>query len=99
MYFCYSWHEIGYYDLPATIDYILEKTGHSKLYYIGYSQGAAAFYVMGSERPEYNAKVKGMISLAPAVFLGNQKSPLLKFIVHFQSIMDVMQYFLPFHSR
>lgn len=44
---------------------------------------------MGSERPEYNAKVKGMISLAPAVFLGNQRSPLLKFIVYFHSIIDV----------
>ncbi|XP_012536620.1 lipase 3 isoform X2 [Monomorium pharaonis] len=74
----FSWHEIGYYDLPATIDYILEKTGYSKLYYIGYSQGTTAFYVMGSERPEYNAKIKGMISLAPTVFMGNQRSPIFK---------------------
>ncbi|KYQ54206.1 Lipase 3 [Trachymyrmex zeteki] len=87
-YFCYSWHEIGYYDLPATIDYILEKTGHSKLYYIGYSQGATTFYVMGSERPEYNAKIKGMISLAPAVFLGNQKSLFLKLFAYFHSILE-----------
>lgn len=71
----------------------MEKTGHSKLYYIGHSQGAAAFYVMGSERPEYNAKIQGMISLAPAVFLGNQRSPLLKLVVHFCSVADVMQYF------
>ncbi|XP_077281143.1 lipase 3 isoform X2 [Temnothorax americanus] len=84
----FSWHEIGYYDLPATIDYILEKTGHSKLYYIGHSQGANAFYVMGSERPEYNGKVKGMISLAPAAFLGNQRSPLLKFIAKCYGIIN-----------
>ncbi|XP_018305312.1 lipase 3 isoform X2 [Mycetomoellerius zeteki] len=84
----FSWHEIGYYDLPATIDYILEKTGHSKLYYIGYSQGATTFYVMGSERPEYNAKIKGMISLAPAVFLGNQKSLFLKLFAYFHSILE-----------
>ncbi|XP_018053449.1 PREDICTED: lipase 3-like [Atta colombica] len=89
----FSWHEIGYYDLPATIDYILEKTGHSKLYYIGYSQGATTFYVMGSERPEYNAKIKGMISLAPAVFLGNQKSSFLKLFAYFHNILDVMQWF------
>ncbi|KYN32149.1 Lipase 3, partial [Trachymyrmex septentrionalis] len=89
-YFCYSWHEIGYYDLPATIDYILEKTSHSKLYYIGYSQGATTFYVMGSERPEYNAKIKGMISLAPAVFLGNQKSSFLKLFTHFLGILEAI---------
>ncbi|XP_012526370.1 lipase 3 [Monomorium pharaonis] len=69
----FSWHEIGYYDLPATIDYILEKTGYSKLYYIGHSQGTTVFYVMASERPEYNAKIAGMISLAPAAFLSNTK--------------------------
>ncbi|KYN02783.1 Lipase 3 [Cyphomyrmex costatus] len=84
----FSWHEIGYYDLPATIDYILENTGCSNLYYIGYSQGATSFYVMGSERPEYNAKIKGMISLAPAVFLGNQKSSCLKLLAHLHSIWE-----------
>ncbi|XP_011055499.1 PREDICTED: lipase 3-like [Acromyrmex echinatior] len=84
----FSWHEIGYYDLPAIIDYILEKTGHSKLYYIGYSQGATTFYVMGSERPEYNDKIKGMISLAPAVFLKNQKSSILKFLAYFQNVFE-----------
>ncbi|KAL6267748.1 hypothetical protein P5V15_000819 [Pogonomyrmex californicus] len=92
------WHEIGYYDLPAMIDYILEKTGHSKLYYIGYSQGAATFYVMGSERPEYNAKVKGMISLAPAVFLGNQRSPLLKFLIYFNTILEWGSYICNIHQ-
>lgn len=88
--FCCSWHEIGYYDLPAMIDYVLKTTGHSQLYYIGHSQGTTAFYVMGSERPEYNAKVKIMISLAPIAFLSNQRSPLLKFIVHFNSLMEVI---------
>jgi len=51
---------------------------------------------MGSERPEYNAKIKGMISLAPAVFLGNQKSSFLKFFAYFHNILDVMQCFVIF---
>lgn len=92
MYFCYSWHEVGCYDLPAMIDYILDKTGHSKLYYIGYSQGTTAFYVMASERSEYNAKIKGMISLAPIAYIGNQKSPLLKCVVRFHYLMKVMHF-------
>lgn len=98
--FCYSWHEIGYYDIPALIDYILNKTGHTKLYYIGYSQGTTAFYVMGSERPEYNDKVKGMISLAPIAYLANQKSPLLKYLVYFYRLMEViLEVFLLFSER
>ncbi|KAH0955978.1 hypothetical protein HN011_008776 [Eciton burchellii] len=84
----FSWHEIGYYDLPAMIDYILEKTGYSELYYIGYSQGTTVFFVMGSEKPEYNAKIKGMISLAPAVFLSNQRSPLITFLMHIYDLLE-----------
>ncbi|XP_076298733.1 lipase 3 isoform X1 [Lasioglossum baleicum] len=84
----FSWHEIGLYDLPATIDYILEHTGYTELYYIGYSQGTTAFYVMASEIPEYNRKIKGMISLAPIAFLSNHRSPLLKLFVRFQVIME-----------
>ncbi|KAI4494095.1 hypothetical protein M0802_009249 [Mischocyttarus mexicanus] len=84
----FSFHEVGYYDIPAIIDYVLEKTAHSELSYIGYSQGTTAFYVMGCERPEYNAKVKVMISLAPIAFLDNQQSPLLKLAVHFCNLME-----------
>lgn len=94
--FSYSWHEIGYYDLPAMIDYVLEKTGHSKLYYIGHSQGTTAFYVMMSERPEYNAKIKGMISLAPIAYLSNQRSPVLKCFVYFLDILEVI-YIIPLY--
>lgn len=92
----HSWHEIGYYDLPAMIDYILEKTGHSELYFIGHSQGTTTFYVMLSERPEYNSKIKGMISLAPIAFLSNQRSPLFKYLVHFNDILEVMQFYNSF---
>ncbi|KOX68109.1 Lipase 3 [Melipona quadrifasciata] len=84
----FSWHEIGYYDLPATIDYILEYTGHAELYYVGYSQGTTAFYVMASEKSEYNQKIKGMVSLAPIAFLSNHRSPLIKFVVHFYGLME-----------
>lgn len=84
----FSWHEIGYYDLPATIDYILDHTGHTELYYVGYSQGTTAFYVMLSEKHEYNQKIKGMVSLAPVAFLANHRSPLLKLIVHFYGLME-----------
>lgn len=90
----FSWHEIGYYDLPAMIDYVLEKTHQTSLHYIGYSQGTTTFYVMCSERPEYNDKVKGMVSMAPVAFLTNQRSPLIKFIVRFYILMEVSLFFV-----
>lgn len=36
---CCSFHEMAMYDLPATINYILQKTGQEQLYYVAYSQG------------------------------------------------------------
>lgn len=34
-----SMDEMAKYDLPATIDFIVEKTGQEQLYYVGHSQG------------------------------------------------------------
>nr|CAD7448587.1 unnamed protein product [Timema bartmani] len=65
----FSWHEMGIYDLPATIDYVLERTAQRKLYYIGHSMGNTMFYVLCSMRPEYNAKIRAQFSLAPVAFV------------------------------
>lgn len=66
-YWDFSWHEIGVYDVPATIDYILEQTNHLKVAFIGDSQGAAVILVTLSELPEYNAKISIAHLMAPAV--------------------------------
>lgn len=34
----FTWHQIGIYDIPAMIDYVLEQTGQEDLFYIGHSQ-------------------------------------------------------------
>ncbi|XP_034666612.1 lipase 3 [Drosophila subobscura] len=73
----FSWHEIGSIDLPAMIDYILEQTHEQALHYVGHSQGCTAFVVMGSFRPEYNAKIKTAHLLAPPVFMGNTTEGLI----------------------
>ncbi|CAG9839250.1 unnamed protein product [Diabrotica balteata] len=84
-YWQFSWNEMGIYDLPAMIDYALNNTGKQNLYYIGHSQGNTAFYVMASEKPEYNKKVKLHISLAPVAYLKNTVSPLLQLLSHVHS--------------
>ena len=38
-YWDFSWAEIGRYDIPAVIQYIIRVTGQDKLAYVGFSQG------------------------------------------------------------
>lgn len=35
----YSFDEMANYDLPASVNFILNKTGQEQLYYVGHSQG------------------------------------------------------------
>ncbi|XP_061722991.1 lysosomal acid lipase/cholesteryl ester hydrolase-like [Cydia pomonella] len=67
----YSLHEMGYYDLAATIDFVLYQTGEEKILAIGHSQGASQFFALTSLRPEYNEKVKLFLALAPGAFFFN----------------------------
>lgn len=76
----FSWHEIGVYDLPAMIDYVLNETGQENLKYIGHSQGTTSFFVMASERPEYNEKIGLMVALSPVAFMSNARSPIVRLI-------------------
>ncbi|KAF6201553.1 hypothetical protein GE061_003944 [Apolygus lucorum] len=62
----YTFHEQGIYDLPAFIDYIIKETDRSQILYVGYSLSSGMMIVMNSERPEYNDKILGAVSLAPA---------------------------------
>ncbi|XP_017775706.1 PREDICTED: lipase 3-like, partial [Nicrophorus vespilloides] len=82
-YWNFSWHEIGYYDLPRLIDYILENTKSEQLFYVGHSQGTTSFYVMASERPEYNKKIKLAVSLAPVAYVENVKYRLYRLLSNF----------------
>lgn len=76
----FSLDEIGYYDVPASIDYVLNETGETKVHYIGHSQGTTAFFMMASERPEYQSKIQTAHAMAPAVFLNHMISPLMRLV-------------------
>ncbi|XP_063535915.1 lipase 1-like [Cydia strobilella] len=88
----FSVDEIGKYDLPATIDLMLNHTGEPQLSYIGLSQGSGSFFVMCSERPEYSDKVKVLIGLAPATKHIHTKSPLFRALTTFaRDYQNVLQ--------
>lgn len=73
----------GRYDVPSMIDYILNKTMERSLHYVGHSMGTMSFFMMVSERPEYNSKILSANLLAPVVFLGNSRNVYLKVLCPF----------------
>lgn len=76
----FSWHEIAIVDLPATMDYILKKTGQSSMHYVGHSQGTVIMFVLLSTRPKYNQKLKSSHMLAPIAYMKNVRSRLFKYL-------------------
>uniref|UniRef100_A0A8D9EKF8 Lipase 1 n=1 Tax=Cacopsylla melanoneura TaxID=428564 RepID=A0A8D9EKF8_9HEMI len=81
---------MGMYDVPAIIDYILEKTKNKQLLYIGHSMGCTMFYVMSIMRPEYNDKILGHISLAPVTYFAETWSLPFKAVAPFANELKVV---------
>lgn len=79
-YWNFSFHEIGYFDLPAMIDYMLMSTNQTQFFSVGYSQGTSATMVMLTNRPEYNQKIIQTHLVAPAIFLKHLQSPGIKLL-------------------
>ncbi|KAK5639104.1 hypothetical protein RI129_011596 [Pyrocoelia pectoralis] len=73
----FSFHEIALNDIPVMMDYILNRTNQDKLTYIGHSEGTTVFYVLCSEKPEYNSKISMQLSLSPMAYMNHLLSPLL----------------------
>lgn len=62
----FSVDEMGLYDIPAMVVYVLKQTSSKQLIYIGFSQGGGSYFIMNSEKPEYAEKIAIFIGLAPA---------------------------------
>ena len=104
----FGFEESARFDYPATIDYILEKTGQSQVYFVGYSMGTTQYLVLLSELPHYNEKIKAGFLLGPTAFVGNATNPMVKMADQaelFQSVAqmigmdEIMPNFLDFKSR
>ncbi|CAB0013052.1 unnamed protein product [Nesidiocoris tenuis] len=64
---------MGYYDLPAVIDFILGATESKNLAYVGHSQGTTELLTLLATRPEYNEKIRVAALMAPVAFLDRTK--------------------------
>lgn len=75
-YWKFSFQEMGEYDLPAIIDYILDYRNSTKeINYIGHCMGGTALLVLLSTIPLYNNYIRIAILLAPLAFMSNIQGP------------------------
>ncbi|XP_014214102.1 lipase 3 isoform X2 [Copidosoma floridanum] len=73
----FSWHEMGIFDLPGTIDHIISSTNCKKMHYVGHSQATSVFFVMMSEKPHYNEKIAKAALFAPVAYTTHSRSPII----------------------
>ncbi|VTJ85617.1 Hypothetical predicted protein [Marmota monax] len=80
-FWAFSYDEMARFDLPAVINFILQKTGQKKIYYVGYSQGTTIGFIAFSMMPELAQKIKMYFALAPIATVKYAKSPGTKFLL------------------
>ncbi|XP_056386053.1 lysosomal acid lipase/cholesteryl ester hydrolase-like isoform X3 [Hyla sarda] len=74
----FSYDEMAKLDLPAVINFILQKTGQEQIYYIGHSQGTTIGFIAFSSLPQLAKRVKMFFGLAPVATIKFSSSPLAK---------------------
>ncbi|XP_076254978.1 lipase 3-like [Rhynchophorus ferrugineus] len=87
-YWDYSLHDIGIYDLPAVIDYITEYTKQEKIFFIGHSAACPEFFIMMSEKPQYNRKIKISALYSSSPILNKIDYPV---VIATTSVIDIMK--------
>lgn len=97
-YWAFSLHQIAIYDLPASIDYILEKTNRTRLHYVGFSQGTTLFFILTTQRPEYNEKITSMIAMAPVVYMTHSEHTFLNILSKYYTLIKKVLNFYKIYS-
>ncbi|XP_072279372.1 lysosomal acid lipase/cholesteryl ester hydrolase-like isoform X2 [Pyxicephalus adspersus] len=77
-FWAFSFDEMAKFDLPAVVDFILQKTGQEQIHYIGHSQGTTIAFIAFSSMPELAKKIKMFVALAPVTSIDYSVSPLTK---------------------
>mmetsp|Transcript_540 Transcript_540/g.1223 ORF Transcript_540/g.1223 Transcript_540/m.1223 type:complete len:400 (+) Transcript_540:44-1243(+) len=79
----FSFTEMGHYDVPANIDYILGQTGKETLAYVGHSEGTTQFFsAMTSIETKVflEQKVSLFVCLSPVSYMSHQSTLLLRVV-------------------
>ena len=87
-YWDYTMDDLLDYDIPETIEFIKEKTGYSKIDYIGHSQGATLMLLSFVRDPSYiRSSIDKFVGLATVSSLNKTKNPLFKILAKFQEFL------------
>ncbi|XP_036034753.1 tear acid lipase-like protein [Onychomys torridus] len=68
-FWAFSYDQLIKYDLPATIDFIVNKTGQKQIYYVGHSQGTLLAFGAFSTNTQLAQKIKLNFLLGPVITL------------------------------
>ncbi|KAF1543709.1 Lysosomal acid lipase/cholesteryl ester hydrolase, partial [Eudyptes schlegeli] len=74
----FSFDEMGKYDIPAELYFIMNKTGQKDVYYVGHSEGTTTGFIAFSTYPELAKRVKMFCALGPVTTCSRAASPLIK---------------------
>ncbi|OXB74196.1 UNVERIFIED_CONTAM: hypothetical protein H355_014579 [Colinus virginianus] len=74
----FSFDEMGKYDIPAELYFIMNKTRQKDVFYIGHSEGTAAGFIAFSTYPELAKRVKVFFALGPVTTCTYAIGPLMK---------------------
>lgn len=91
----FSFADMGRFDVPANIFYILENTQKEDLTYVGWSQGTSQFFVaMTDEKTKayIDKTVNLFAALAPVTWMKHQRSTLLSVVtdLHLDGVLDTI---------
>ncbi|MEE6485521.1 hypothetical protein FKM82_014314 [Ascaphus truei] len=75
-FWAFSYDEMAKQDLPAVVNFILQKTGQEQIYYVGHSQGTTIGFIAFSTMPQLAKRIKMFFALAPVATIKFSSSPL-----------------------
>jgi pimeloyl-ACP methyl ester carboxylesterase len=73
----FSWQEMASFDVPAQVEYVLERSGYERLVYIGHSQGTTQMFAHLSEDVAFADKLYVAIMFNPVASVIHQSSEIL----------------------
>ncbi|KAI0467394.1 Alpha/Beta hydrolase protein [Xylaria cf. heliscus] len=77
----FSIDEFAFFDIPDSIQYILDATQQRSLSYIGFSQGTTQAFASLSVNPKLNDQVNVFIALAPAMTVPGLKNGIVDALI------------------
>ncbi|XP_074153197.1 lipase member N-like [Sminthopsis crassicaudata] len=86
-FWAFSFDEMAKYDLPSVINFIVQKTGQEKLYFVGHSLGTTIGFIAFTTRPEVARRIKMNFALGPVASFKHPKSIFSNFFFLPQSVI------------